>query len=63
MDNSSAIVIGSSALRKVGGMSSGPAAFLLRMVCMAESSSRMVKGEQQDSAAVGSCGAFFRWRA
>ncbi len=40
------------ALRKVGGMSSGPAAPLLRMACMAMSSSRMVKGEQQDSAAV-----------
>ncbi len=63
MDNSSAYAIGPSALRKVGGMPSGPAAPLLRMACMAASSSQMVKGEQQDSAAVGSCSAFFRWGA
>ncbi len=32
------------------------------MACMAVSSSRMVKGKQQNSAAVCSCSAFFRWR-
>ncbi len=61
MDNSSALAIGPSALRKVGGMSSGPAAPLLHMAYMVVSSSRMVKGEQQDSATVNSCSAFFRW--
>ncbi len=43
--------------------SSGPAAPFLRKACMAMSSSRRVKGEQHDSAVVGICSAFFRWRA
>ncbi len=58
--NSSALAIGPSALRKVGGMSSGAAAPLLRVACMAVLSLRMVTGVQQGSAAVGSCCAFFR---
>ncbi len=61
MDSISALSIGPSALRKVGGMSFGPAAPLPRMACIAVSSSQKVKGEQQDSAAVGSCSTFFRW--
>ncbi len=63
MDKSSALAIGPSALRKVGGMLSGPSAPLLPMACMVVSGSWMVTGEQQDSAAVGSCSAFIRWRA
>ncbi len=43
MDNNSVLAIGLSALRKVGGMSSGPVAPLLLMACMAMSSSRTVK--------------------
>ncbi len=61
VDNSSAMAIDPSALRKVGGMSSEPAKPLLCMTCMAVLSSRMVKGEQQVSAMVGSCSASFRW--
>ncbi len=38
IDNNSALAIGPSALRKVGGMSSGPAAPFLRMARMAMSS-------------------------
>ncbi len=63
MDKSSALAIGPSSLRKIGGLSSGSAAPLLRMACMDVSSSRMVKSEQQDSAAVGSFSAFFNRRA
>ncbi len=59
MDNNSALAIGLSALRKVGGLSSGPTEPMLRMACLAVSSSRVVNGEQQDSAAIGSCHAFF----
>ncbi len=59
IDNNSVLAIGPSSMRKVEGMSSGPAAPLLRMAFMAMSSSRVVKGEQQDSAAVRSCSAFF----
>ncbi len=62
MDYNSALAIGPSALRKVGGMSSGPAAHLLWLhACMVVSSLEVVKVEQHDSAAVGSCSAFFRW--
>ncbi len=63
MDSSSALAIGPSAFGKVGEMSSGPAAPLLHMVCVAVSSSGMVKGDQQDSASVGCYSAFFRWPA
>ncbi len=35
MDSNSVLAVGPSALRKVGGMSSGPAASFLRMACMA----------------------------
>ncbi len=44
MGNSSALGIESSALRDVGGMSFVPVASLFGLVCMAVSSSRMVKG-------------------
>ncbi len=37
MDSNSVLAVGPSALRKVGGMSSGPAAPFLRMVYMAMS--------------------------
>ncbi len=62
-DKSSALVIGTSDLRKVRGMSPGPVAPWLRMACLAVSSSWMVKGKQCTSAAVGNCCASFRWRS
>ncbi len=61
MDNSLALFIGPSVLKNVGGMSSRPAAPLHCMAFTAVSSSRMVKDEQQDSAAVGNFSAFFGW--
>ncbi len=58
MDKSSASAIGPITSTKVEGMSSGPAASFVRMACIAVPSSGMVKGDRQDSTAVGSCSAF-----
>ncbi len=51
IDYRSALVIGPNAFRKVRGMSVGPVEPSFRMACIAVSGSRMVKGEQRDSAA------------
>ncbi len=63
VDNSSVLAIGLSALREIGGIYCGPVSSVRRKVCMAVPSSQMVKSEQQDSVAVDSCSAFFRWLA